>query len=63
MLQFLLKRFAQSAVVLIVMSLLIFVAVHAVGNPVEMYVRGDADFAEKERATVALGLDKSFWEQ
>src|SRR5215469_10983828 len=53
----------QSAVVLVVMSLLVFVGVFAIGNPVDILVNPQADQAEIARATAALGLDKPLWEQ
>ncbi len=63
MLEFTLRRLAQSAFVLAVMALLVFVGVYAVGNPVEMLINPQADEAERLRATVALGLDKPLYVQ
>ncbi len=48
---------------LLVMSLLVFVGVFAIGNPVDILINPDADQAEIERAIRALGLDKPMWEQ
>src|SRR5579862_7343402 len=53
----------QSAVVLAVMSALVFISVFAIGNPVDILVNPQADQAEIARATAALGLDKPLWEQ
>ena len=53
----------QSAVVLVVMSVLVFLGVFAIGNPVDILVNPQADQAEIARATAALGLDKPLWEQ
>ncbi len=53
----------QSGLVLLVMSLLVFVGVFAIGNPVDILINPDADQAEIERAIKALGLDKPMWEQ
>jgi len=58
MLGFVLRRLGQGFLVLAVMSLLVFVGVYAIGNPVELLVNPQADDAERLRATVALGLDK-----
>lgn len=63
MLAYTLRRLAQSVVVLALMSLLVFVGVYAIGNPVELLVNPQADAAERLRATVALGLDKPLLEQ
>lgn len=58
-----LRRLAQSGFVLLVMSLLVFLGVFAIGNPVELLVNPQADDAERLRATIALGLDKPLHEQ
>ena len=63
MLVFLLRRLMQSGAVLLVMSLLVFVGVYAVGNPVDILVNPEADRAEMDRAVAALGLDKPLWTQ
>jgi peptide/nickel transport system permease protein len=60
---FVIRRLLQSAVVLMVMSLLVFLGVFAIGNPVDILVSPQADQAEIARATAALGLDKPIWEQ
>ena len=57
------NRLTQSGFVLLVMSLLVFLGVYAVGNPVELLVNPQADDVEKLRATVALGLDKPLYAQ
>ena len=63
MLAFALRRLAQSAGVLFVMSLLVFVGVYAIGNPVDILINPQADQAEIARATAALGLDQPLWRQ
>ncbi|HTH10572.1 MAG TPA: ABC transporter permease, partial [Acidovorax sp.] len=60
---YLVRRLLQSALVLAVMSLLVFIGVFAVGNPVDMLVSPEADHAEIARVTAALGLDKPLWSQ
>jgi peptide/nickel transport system permease protein len=60
---FVIRRVMQSVVVLLVMSLLVFVGVFAIGNPIDILVNPQADQAEIARATAALGLDKPLWEQ
>jgi peptide/nickel transport system permease protein len=63
LLAFTLRRLGQSLFVLLVMALLVFVGVYAIGNPVELLVNPQADAVERARATVALGLDKPLLEQ
>jgi peptide/nickel transport system permease protein len=53
----------QSVVVLLAMSLLVFVGVYAVGNPIDILINPQADQQERERAIATLGLDKSLPEQ
>ena len=45
------------------MSLLVFAAVYAVGNPMDILVNPQSDQDEIARATAALGLDRPFLEQ
>jgi len=60
---YLLRRLIQSLGVVLVMSLLVFVGVFAIGDPVEILISPDADQMERERAVAALGLDRPLWEQ
>lgn len=53
----------QSVVVLLVMSVIVFLGVFAIGNPVDILISPDADQMERERAIKALGLDLPIWEQ
>jgi peptide/nickel transport system permease protein len=63
MLVFVIRRLLQSAVVLFVMSLLVFLGVYAIGNPVDILINPNADQEDIERAIKGLGLDKPLWEQ
>ena len=45
------------------MSIIVFVGVYAIGDPVEILISPDADQIERERAIAALGLDLPLWEQ
>ena len=63
MLSFTLRRLAQSAATLLVMSLLVFAGVYAIGNPVDILVNPQADQAEIARVTAQLGLDLPLWQQ
>jgi peptide/nickel transport system permease protein len=60
---FILRRLFQAAIVLLVMSFLVFVGIFAVGDPIEILVNPDATQAEIERARTALGLDRPLYEQ
>lgn len=58
-----LKRLKQSALVLIVMSLLAFIGVNLIGDPVFLLVSPNASQQEIEDARRALGLDLPVWQQ
>lgn len=60
---YVIRRLLQAALVLFVMSLLVFFGVYLIGDPVEIFVAPDADQIERARAIAALGLDKPIWEQ
>ena len=60
---FIFTRFAQSVLVLFIMSLLVFGGVNLVGDPVEMLINPEADQAEVERVIRELGLDRPVTEQ
>jgi len=63
MLVFILRRLTQSALALLIMSVLVFVGVFAIGNPIDILINPQADQAEIARATAALGLDQPLWTQ
>jgi peptide/nickel transport system permease protein len=63
MIYYIVRRLAQSLLALFVMSLLVFVGVYAIGNPVDILINPQADQEEIARATAALGLDQPLWLQ
>jgi peptide/nickel transport system permease protein len=63
MLVYMIRRAGQSILALIVMAVLVFVGVYAIGNPIDIMISPDADQAEIEAATRRLGLDKPLYEQ
>jgi peptide/nickel transport system permease protein len=63
MLAYVARRLAQSLAALAFMSVLVFAAVYAVGNPIDILVNPQADQSEIARATAALGLDRPLAEQ
>lgn len=60
---FIIRRLLQSVLVLLVMSLLVFVGVYAIGNPIDVLISPDADQLERARTIAAFGLDKPLWQQ
>ncbi len=63
MLNFVLRRLGQSALALLVMSLLVFAGVYAIGNPVDILINPQADQAEIAQTIAQLGLDRPLWQQ
>ena len=60
---FILRRLLQSLFVLLAVSLVVFFAVYAVGDPIELLVSPDAGQAEREALIARLGLDLPIWQQ
>jgi peptide/nickel transport system permease protein len=60
---FILRRVFQSVVVVLVMSLVVFVGVHLVGDPVHILISDDMTQIEIERFIQKLGLDRPVHEQ
>lgn len=63
MLVYFIRRLGQAALVLVVMALLVFVGIYAIGNPVDVLISPEADLAEQQATVARLGLDKPLWEQ
>ena len=63
MIAFVVRRVWQSFFALLVMSLLVFVGIYAIGNPIDILISPDATQAERIATTAAFGLDKPMWEQ
>ncbi len=60
---FIIRRLMQAVLVLFLTSLLVFVGVYAIGNPIDILVSPDATQAEIAQAVHNLGLDRSLPEQ
>lgn len=63
MLVFIIRRCVQSVAVLLLMSVLVFVSVYAIGNPIDILISADADQIERARVIAAFGLDQPLWVQ
>ena len=60
---FIIRRLMQSALVVLIMSFIVFSGVFMIGDPVEILVSDDADQEERERMIKSMGLDKPFMVQ
>jgi peptide/nickel transport system permease protein len=63
MIAYLLRRLVSAFALLVVMSLIVFLGVYAIGNPVDILISPEATQKEIAQVTAALGLDKPLWEQ
>jgi peptide/nickel transport system permease protein len=60
---FVIRRILQSVVVVLVMSLVVFVGVHLVGDPVHILISDDMTQVEIDAFIHRLGLDRPVYEQ
>ena len=63
MLGFLIQRLFQAAMVMAAMSVIVFVGVYAIGNPVDIDIPPEATQEIREQVIQRLGLDRPLWEQ
>ncbi len=63
MLGFVIQRLLQAFVVMLIISLLVFVGVYAVGNPIDVMISPDATQQIREATIKAYGLDQPLWQQ
>jgi peptide/nickel transport system permease protein len=59
----LIRRLIQALFVLLAMSVIVFIGVHVIGNPVDILISPEAAQAERARVIAALGLDQPLWRQ
>lgn len=63
MLSWIARRVAQSLVVVIAMTIIVFLAVNVIGDPAAILISPDANQIERERIIAQLGLDQPLWRQ
>lgn len=63
MLVYVIRRLMQAALVMVVMSALVFAGIFMIGDPVAMMISPDASEIEKDAVRATLGLDKPLWLQ
>ena len=57
------RRLVQALFVVLAMTVIVFVGVNVIGNPIDILISPEADQAERLRALAALGLDRPLWQQ
>ncbi|QTA82910.1 Peptide ABC transporter, permease protein MetI-like [Desulfonema limicola] len=60
---FLIRRLIHSIALILIMSMIVFAGVYAIGNPVNLLISPDATPLEREHSIQKLGLDQSLWNQ
>ena len=60
---YVIQRCLQAIVVMFVMSVIVFVGVYAIGNPMEVLIPMDAPQDVREFIIARYGLDRPLWEQ
>lgn len=60
---FIVRRLLQSLFVLLAVSVVVFCAVYAIGDPIELLVSPDVAQAERDALIARLGLDLPLWQQ
>jgi peptide/nickel transport system permease protein len=63
MTSWLIRRLIQALFVVVAMSVIVFIGVHVIGNPVDILISPEADQAERARIIASLGLDQPLWKQ
>jgi peptide/nickel transport system permease protein len=63
MLVYLIRRLGQSLLIVAVMATLVFLAVYAVGNPIDILANPNADQQERDAIARSLGLDRPLYAQ
>ncbi|MDX5630613.1 MULTISPECIES: ABC transporter permease [unclassified Brenneria] len=63
MLNSVLRRVFQAMMVVLAMTIIVFVALHVIGNPVDILLPADADQHDRQRLISELGLDQPLFRQ
>ena len=63
MLGYIIRRLMQAALVMVVMSALVFAGIFLIGDPVAMMISPDASEVERDAVRASLGLDRPLWVQ
>jgi peptide/nickel transport system permease protein len=60
---FIIQRLMQAAVVMLVISALVFIGVFAIGNPIDVLISPDVTQQIREQTIKAYGFDQPLWRQ
>ena len=59
----LIRRIIQAGFVILAMTIIVFLGVNVIGNPVDILINPDLNQAERLRVIESLGLDRPLWQQ
>ncbi len=59
----LVKRVLQAILIVLLMTVIVFIGLHAIGNPIDILIGPDADQRDREAIITRLGLDQPIWIQ
>ncbi len=57
------KRVLQAIVIVLLMTVIVFLGLHAIGNPIDILIGPDADQRDRAALIAQLGLDQPIWKQ
>ena len=57
------RRIGQALLVIVAMTLVVFIGLHAIGNPADILIGEDLNQHERLEAIARLGLDRPLWQQ
>ncbi|NOL49741.1 ABC transporter permease [Pelistega europaea] len=63
MIAWLIRRLLQALVIVLLMTFIVFMGLHAIGNPVDILISPDADQRDKAMLIAQMGLDQPLWKQ
>ena len=59
----LVKRVLQAILIVLLMTVIVFIGLHAIGNPIDILMGPDADQGDRAAIIARLGLDQPIWIQ
>lgn len=63
MIAWLIRRLLQALFIVLLMTFIVFMGLHAIGNPVDILISPDADQRDKAMLIAQMGLDQPLWKQ
>lgn len=63
MIGWVIRRFAQAMLIVLLMTMIVFIGLHLIGNPADILIGPDTDQRDREMLITQLGLDLPLWQQ